>query len=288
MGSTPVAPQQATDAVHTLGWRFVLGTLATCVAVSSLQQAAEVAAIAAGVGDADAHIRIAARPDCVHITVQNHAAGRLTALDVGIAQAVTAALAEHGHATSPTGPGRTVQVLEAAIDALDIPKVRPFWKAVLGYVDQPSTGALVDPAGQGPPFWFQQMDAPRGQRNRIHFDINIAHDEAQARISAALAAGGRVVSDARARAFWVLSDPRGQRNLRVHLARPRLITSCAGGCRRQTAIPRLAARTLGVLAALGMTTSRGCPRFSAPAVELSWPPLGDDNSVYRQRSTALW
>jgi 4a-hydroxytetrahydrobiopterin dehydratase len=53
------------------------------------------------------------------------------------------------------------------------------------------------------------MDAPRTQRNRIHFDITVPHDEAEARIAAALAAGGTMVSDSAARAFWVLADAEG-------------------------------------------------------------------------------
>src|SRR6185369_16091246 len=55
--------------------------------------------------------------------------------------------------------------------------------------------AIVDPAGQGPAIWFQQMDAPRPQRNRVHFDITVADDEADARVRAALGAGGRLVDD---------------------------------------------------------------------------------------------
>jgi hypothetical protein len=68
---------------------------------------------------------------------------------------------------------------------------------------------LIDPLGQGPAVWFQQMDAPRPQRNRIHFDISVPHDEAHQRIEATLAAGGKVLSDAEAPAFWVLADPEG-------------------------------------------------------------------------------
>jgi len=53
-------------------------------------------------------------------------------------------------------------MLELAIDALDIPAIRPFWKAVFGYVSEPgrarSTDPLVDPDFQGPAIWFQQMD----------------------------------------------------------------------------------------------------------------------------------
>ena len=68
---------------------------------------------------------------------------------------------------------------------------------------------LVDPRRIGPAFWFQQMDAARPQRNRIHVDVTVPHDVADARIAAALAAGGRLVSEERARAFWILADPEG-------------------------------------------------------------------------------
>jgi hypothetical protein len=55
----------------------------------------------------------------------------------------------------------------------------------------------IGPLGQSP------------RRNRIHFDVSVPHDEAQRRIRAALAAGGVLVSDAHAPAFWVLADPEG-------------------------------------------------------------------------------
>src|SRR5665647_3764122 len=106
------------------------------------------------------------------------------------------------------------QVLEIAVDALDIPAVRPFWKAVLGYDDDlPQAGdpepALIDREGIGPAVWFQQMDAPRPQRNRIHLDVTVPQDVAEQRVAAAIAAGGHLVSDRRAPSFWVLADAEG-------------------------------------------------------------------------------
>src|SRR4029079_5814934 len=94
------------------------------------------------------------------------------------------------------------QAYEIAIDAVDIDAVRPFWEAVLGYravqhrPDGPIT--LVDPARIGPAVWFQQMDAPRPQRNRIHVDVTVAHDTAAARVAATVAARGRLGPGARA------------------------------------------------------------------------------------------
>jgi 4a-hydroxytetrahydrobiopterin dehydratase len=53
------------------------------------------------------------------------------------------------------------------------------------------------------------MDAPRPQRNRIHLDIWVPHDQAETRIAAAIAAGGRLVTNEYAPAFWVLADSEG-------------------------------------------------------------------------------
>ena len=108
---------------------------------------------------------------------------------------------------SPRNRSVTTQ-LEIAIDALDIPRVKPFWEAVLGYKPH-SDDDCVDPYGRGPAFWFQQMDEPRPQRNRIHIDVTVPHDVAEQRIAAAIAAGGTLVSDKAAPAFWVLADPEG-------------------------------------------------------------------------------
>lgn len=206
--------QQASDAVSALGWRLLLGMLRTCVPVRSLAQSAEVAtrAVAAVGMDADEHLSVDLRPGRVLLALQTAAIAATTPRDTELAGLISTAVADLGLRTEPVGP-RSVQALEIAIDALDIPAVRPFWKAVLGYGDEPGSAGtedpIADPLGQGPTIWFQQMDAPRPQRNRIHFDISVPHDEAPHRLQAALAAGGRLVSDAAAPAFWVLADAEG-------------------------------------------------------------------------------
>jgi 4a-hydroxytetrahydrobiopterin dehydratase len=204
--------RQASDAVTGLGWRYVLGMLRTCVRVNSLAQAAQAASQAVGVTGADGHLSVHLRLDRVVLTLQTAASATVTPPDVELAHRISRAMSEIGLQTDSGGP-ESVQLLEIAIDALDIPSVRPFWKAVMGYEDEPGSSGpkdpLADPAGQGPAIWFQQMDAPRPQRNRIHIDISVPHDEAENRIQTALAAGGRLVSDAAAPAFWVLADPEG-------------------------------------------------------------------------------
>ena len=100
---------------------------------------------------------------------------------------------------------------ELAIDALDIGAIKPFWRAVLGYRDDPpqTTADLSDPAGIGPGVWFQQMDEPRPQRSRMHVDLWVPHDVVQQRIQDALDAGGQLLSDGKAPSFWVLADAEG-------------------------------------------------------------------------------
>jgi 4a-hydroxytetrahydrobiopterin dehydratase len=101
-----------------------------------------------------------------------------------------------------------VQHVQVAIDALVTAEVRSFWRAVLGYQDA-GDDDVVDPHRRGPTFWFQEMDAPRPQRNRIHIDVYVPHDQVEARIAAALAAGGRIVNDAHAPEWWTLADAEG-------------------------------------------------------------------------------
>jgi 4a-hydroxytetrahydrobiopterin dehydratase len=217
-GSAPLTRQAISAAVTPYGWRYVLGLLRAHVAVGSLADALAVGRVAAEAcgADADAHLWADARCDVVVLSLQTRATAAVSGRDIELARVVTGALADHDVRPDVDigGPGaRSAQVLELAIDALDITAVRPFWKAVLGYVDEPGhAGAqdpLVDALGQSPAVWFQQMDAPRPQRNRIHVDVSVPHDEAVRRIEVALGAGGALVSDAAAPAFWVLADAEG-------------------------------------------------------------------------------
>ena len=80
---------------------------------------------------------------------------------------------------------------------------------VLGYERRPDSPEedLVDPRRRGPGFWFEEMDgaAPAG---RIHVAVWIPPEQAQERLAAALAAGGRVVRDVAPR-WWTFTDADG-------------------------------------------------------------------------------
>ena len=132
----------------------------------------------------------------------------MTDIDVQLAQGISAVGRELGLTADPAG----IQALLVIPGAPDITQVMPFWRAVLGYeprLDSPNED-LVDPLDRGAPFWFEAMDQPRSDGGgAIHISVWIPHDQAEARVAAALAAGGHLVRDENAPAWWTLADSAG-------------------------------------------------------------------------------
>ena len=153
---------------------------------------------------ADHYPDIDLRPEGVTVRLFSGTREQLSHRDVELARQISGAARELGAEADPS----RVQHVQVAIDATAPSAVRPFWRAVLGYAEAGDED-LFDAHRQGPTFWFQQMESPRTERNRFHIDIYVPHDQVQARIEAALAAGGRIVSDAHAPGWWTLADPEG-------------------------------------------------------------------------------
>lgn len=193
-------------------WRVIRRSIEATYRCGSFATAGSFAAAVAGLCDEqDHHASVDLRyPDLVHLRSTTHYLDAVTDRDVTLARSISDLASERGFTSTPTASS----VVEIAVDALDIGAVRPFWRAVLDYVegkpeDDGTVRDLYDPRDVGPPIWFQQMDEPRPQRNRIHLDVTVSHDEAERRRDAALAAGGRLVSDAEAPSFWILADAEG-------------------------------------------------------------------------------
>jgi 4a-hydroxytetrahydrobiopterin dehydratase len=153
---------------------------------------------------ANHHPDVDLRPEGVTVRLFSGRWEQLSQRDVELARQISEAARELGAAADPS----RVQHVQVAIDATAPGAVAPFWRAVLGY-DAAGAEDVLDPLRRGPTFWFQQMDAPRPQRNRMHIDVYLPHDQVEGRIAAAVAAGGRVISDKNAPEWWTLADPEG-------------------------------------------------------------------------------
>ncbi len=197
------------DEPATADWRVLFGAMAF-YPVTSVVRAAELATAVAGLADdAGLSLLVDLRPEGVTIDSgkDQWEDGRF----VDLARRVQAA-ARSLNLTADFSPLRFVQVV---IDAVDIPVVRGFWRAVLGYDYDPRPGVtdIFDPRRLGPPVVFQQMPAAeedrRRQRNRIHIDVFVPEDRARAYLDAALGAGGTIVYDEAAPYWWTLADPEG-------------------------------------------------------------------------------
>ena len=132
----------------------------------------------------------------------------MTEQDVEIARQVSNAA--HGLGL-PSDPTRLQSILVVP-GAPNIREVMPFWQAALGYEPRPDSPDedLVDPQDRGPAFWFESMKEPRGDGGgAIHLGIWVPHEMAEARVEAALAAGGRMVRDEFAPSWWTLADSAG-------------------------------------------------------------------------------
>jgi 4a-hydroxytetrahydrobiopterin dehydratase len=205
MEYTPLTPTEF-DEIDDLGnWRYVLGAIRTDFRAGSFTAAAALAAEIAEIADvADHHPDIDIRyPDRVRVLLTTHAIGGISTLDAEVARLIS----ETARQADATAESTASEALEIAIDTMDADRIRPFWAAALGYREE--DGVLVDPLRVGPAVWFQDMDEPRTERNRFHLDVSVPHDVAEERVADVLAAGGTLVTDECAKAFWVLADADG-------------------------------------------------------------------------------
>jgi len=189
---------------HDVGWRILAHAAATHFRTGSLSEGVRLVGTIGELAEgSDRRPDVDLRAAGVTVRLKVDDAGELSEGDAELAADISAAARELGIQVDLTG----LQQFQVAIDALVISDVMPFWAAVLGY--EHLSDMLVDPNFEGPRLWFQQMDAPRPERNRIHIDLYLPQDQAKARIDAAVAAGGRIVYDEHAPDWWTLADPEG-------------------------------------------------------------------------------
>ena len=149
----------------------------------------------------------------VIVTLSSHDVGGITSRDLDLARQISSHAAALGIDSDTSG----LTQLELGLDTALGPQLAPFYAALLGgTVDD---GEPVDPSGQTPTVWWQEPDGDETEalpeqpfEQRWHFDVWVAEDEAERRVQAVLYAGGRLVSDRAAPAYWVVEDADGNRS----------------------------------------------------------------------------
>ncbi len=184
-------------------WRALFWGAKTLYETGDFATGAALVAAIAEEADALGHAPlIDLRPDTVTVQVITPGVG-LSDLDLELARRISRVAARQGLTADPS----VVQHVQLAFDAADPSAVMQFWRAALGYV---SVGPqdIVEPNLIGPTASFTEKKyvAPR---NRIHIDVSVPHDQAQARVDAVIAAGGRILGDKYAPAWWSLIDAEG-------------------------------------------------------------------------------
>ena len=200
-----ITPRQFPDSAGVDDWR-VLWSVAFAVFrtgdfATGLKLVDEIGRLAEATGH---HPDLNVRAGVVEVRLVTQEHWSLTDLDLSLARQISQA----ARALDLSADPRRTLTWEFALDALDVDKVRTFWCAALGY-ELAGDSDIADPDGLYPPVYVQQMDEMRTGRNRIHIDVGVPHDQAEARVAAALAAGGTLVNDRFAPMHWTLADPEG-------------------------------------------------------------------------------
>jgi 4a-hydroxytetrahydrobiopterin dehydratase len=188
-----------------LDWVILHGGPTAVFRVGSLADAARLAAAVAEVPGLEPRTLLTAAADRLTVKLTREMWGT-EARHVEVARAISAVAREHG-ASADRSAVQEVQVAVAAKpDAIDL----GFWRAVLGYAPLHDDNCL-DPNGQGSTVWMQDLDPAKPLRHAMHIDVSVARDQAEARLRAAVAAGGRLVDDSEAPASWILADRSGNK-----------------------------------------------------------------------------
>jgi 4a-hydroxytetrahydrobiopterin dehydratase len=206
-----ISPQQFEEAEGVEDWRVVGdGATAYFRTASFAASVRLVQAIGALPGVEERPPDIDVRPDGVTVrllTTDDDYYG-MSRRDVEQARQIAAVTRDQGLTADPSAVQSILVIPGATVPA----EIMPFWRAILGYEPRPDSPDedLVDPRNRAPGFWFERMEQPRSDGGgAIHVAIWVPYEQAEARVAAALAAGGRMVRDEFAPSWWTLADAAG-------------------------------------------------------------------------------
>jgi 4a-hydroxytetrahydrobiopterin dehydratase len=186
-------------------WVVLHGGPTAVFRVGNLQEAARLAAAVADVPGLEPRTLLTAASDRLTVKLTREMWGT-EARHIEVARAISAMAREHGATADRHGVQEVQLAIAAKPEAIDL----SFWRAVLGYA-QLHEDNCIDPLGQGPTVWMQDLDPAKPLRHAMHVDVSVGREQAEVRMKAAVAAGGRVVDDSSAPGAWTLADRSGNR-----------------------------------------------------------------------------
>ncbi len=189
-------------------WRVLEGPLYTRYRTGDFATGLRlVDAIGAAAEELNHHPDLDLRYSTVQIRLLSHDVGAKTMRDVELARRISSLAAELGVPTDL----ESLTAVEYGLDTWDIEQILPFWLAIHGLERGPKNQEVLDPNRFTPTVWFQESEQHETPRQRWHPDVWVPPEFAQARIAAAVTAGGTVVDDSEAPSFTVLADPQGNK-----------------------------------------------------------------------------
>ena len=192
------------DAEGVDDWRVLFSGAHAYFRVASFEHGAQFVAAIAEVAESVGHFPdVDLRPEGVTIRTASGEYGALSQRDVELARQISVEARRLGVQPDPS----QVQVVGINVAQDAGTDVGPFWAAALGYRSLGAEEDVVDPHRRNPHVAFQNLRRPRPGRGRIHIDVSVPKDQAEARVAAALAAGGRLVDETHAPYWWTLKSP---------------------------------------------------------------------------------
>ena len=186
-------------------WVILHGGPTTVFMVGSLQEAARLAAAVAEVPDLEPRTILTAAADRLTVKLTREMWGT-EARHVEVARVISEVARQHGARADRAAVQEVQLAVAARPESIDL----GFWRAVLGYAAMADDNG-IDPLGQGSTVWMQDLDPAKPLRHAMHIDVSVAREHAEARMQAAVAAGGRVVVESGAPGAWILADRAGNK-----------------------------------------------------------------------------
>jgi pterin-4a-carbinolamine dehydratase len=192
------------DADGVEDWRVLFSGAHAYFRAGSFAQGARFVEVIADIAQAVGHFPdVDLRPDGVTVRTASGEYGALSDRDVELARRISAEARTLQVESDPS----QVQVVGIAVAQDAGSDVGPFWAAALGYRSLGAGEDVVDRHRRNPYVSFQRLHPPKPGRGRTHIDVSVPADQAEARVAAAIAAGGRLADDSHVPHWWTLASP---------------------------------------------------------------------------------